>query len=124
MSHSSIRSSPPRVMIKGTVSWDQTSRPLSILLDSGADNNFIDTSFATQIHIPCQLLPHPKEVFALDGRLLAQVTHRTVPVSLMTGMSKVRPGGQSRPAVRFHTARSFGLITYYLWPACTVKQNK
>ena len=40
------------------------------------------------------------------------------------GMSKVRPGGQSRPAVRFHTARSFGLIMYYLWPACTVKQNK
>ena len=83
MSHSSIRSSPPRVMIKGTVSWDQTSRPLSILLDSGADDNFIDTGLATQIHIPCQLLPHPKEVFALDGRLLAQVTHRTVPVNLM-----------------------------------------
>ena len=70
-------------MIKGTVSWDQTSSPLSILVDSGADDNFIDTSFATQVHIPCQLLPHPKKVFALDGRFLAQVTHRTVPVNLM-----------------------------------------
>ena len=34
VSQSSICSSPPRLVIKGTVSWDQTSRPLSILVDS------------------------------------------------------------------------------------------
>lgn len=39
-------------------------------------------------------------------------------------MSKVRPVGQSRPPVIFHTARNFGLIMYYLWPACTVNENK
>ena len=83
MSQSSVCSSPPRLVIKGTISWDLISRPLSILVDSGADDNFIDSSLATQVHIPCQLLPHPKEVFALDGRLLAQVTHRTVPISLL-----------------------------------------
>lgn len=83
MSLSSFCSSPSRLTIKGTVSWDQSSRSLSILVDSGADDNFIDSSFASQAGIPCQLLSHPKRVFALDGRLLAQVTHRTAPVNLM-----------------------------------------
>uniref|UniRef100_A0A674PP04 Extracellular calcium-sensing receptor-like n=1 Tax=Takifugu rubripes TaxID=31033 RepID=A0A674PP04_TAKRU len=40
------------------------------------------------------------------------------------GMSKVWPGGQSRPAVRFHTARNFSLTMYYLWPAGTNRINK
>ena len=83
MSQSSVCSSPPRLMIKGTVSWDQTSRSLSILVDSGADDNLVDSSFAAQAKIPFQLLSHHKRVFALDDRLLAQVTHGTVPVNLM-----------------------------------------
>ena len=83
MSHSSILLSPPRLLVKGTVSWSQVSLPLSVLVDSGSDDNFIDSSFIAQSHIPSELLPQPKEVFALDGRLLARITHRTVPVSLL-----------------------------------------
>ena len=37
------------------------------------------------------------------------------------GVSKVRPGGQSRPAIRFHAARSLIFIIYYLWPARIVR---
>ena len=37
------------------------------------------------------------------------------------GVSKVRPGGQSRPAIRFHAARSFIFIISYLWPARIVR---
>ena len=78
MSHSSILLSPPRLLVKGTVSWSQVSLPLSVLVDSGSDDNFIDSSFIAQSHIPSELLPP-----ALDGRLLARITHRTVPVSLL-----------------------------------------
>ena len=53
----------------------QTSLPISILVDSGADDSFIDSDFAAQSGIPSQL-------FALDGRLLAHVTHHTIPVFL------------------------------------------
>ena len=83
VSHSSIMLSPPRLLVKGTVSWSQVSLPLSVLVDSGADDNFTDSDFIIQSNIPSEPLPQPKEVFALDGRLLARVTHRTVPVSLL-----------------------------------------
>ena len=83
VSHSSVISSPPRLLLKGTVSWSQVSLPLSVLVNSGADDNFIDSDFITQSNLPSEPLPRPKNVFALDGRLLARVTHRTVPVSLL-----------------------------------------
>lgn len=82
MSHSAVVSSTPRLILKGTISWTPSTLPISILVDSGADDNFIESDFAAQSGIPSQLLPHPKRVFALDGRMLAHVTHRTIPVSL------------------------------------------
>lgn len=53
------------------------------LIDSGSDDNFIDSATVSQAHIPTLPLPTPKKVFALDGRLLAHVTHRTAPLSLL-----------------------------------------
>lgn len=82
MSHSAVVSSPPCLILKGTISWTPSTLPISILVDSGADDNFIDSDFAAQSGIPSQLLPHPKRVFALDGRMLAHVTHRTITISL------------------------------------------
>ena len=83
MSHTSINSaSSNRIPVKGTISWSQNSVPLQVLIDSGADDNFIDSDFVMQSKLPFEPLPEPKDVFALDGRLLAQVTHRTAPVSL------------------------------------------
>lgn len=78
MSHSAVVSSTPRLILKGTISWTPSTLPISILVDSGADDNFIESDFAAQSGIPSQLLPHPKRVFALDG----SVTHRTITVSL------------------------------------------
>ena len=45
-------------------------------------NTFID-SYITQSNLPSEPLPEPMDVFALNGRLLARVTHRTVPVPLL-----------------------------------------
>nr|XP_008302615.1 PREDICTED: uncharacterized protein LOC103374318 [Stegastes partitus] len=54
-----------------------------VLIDSGADDSFIDQEFATQIRAPLELLDTPKIIKALDGRLLATVTHRTRPLSMI-----------------------------------------
>lgn len=41
------------------------------------------TDVVFQSNLPSEPLPEPKEMFSLDGRLLARVTHRTAPVSLL-----------------------------------------
>ena len=48
-----------------------------------SDENFIDYDLCSQAQLRLDLLPEPMEVFALDGCLLARVTHRTTPVSLL-----------------------------------------
>ena len=64
-----------------------------------------------QAHILTFPLPTPIKVFALDGRLLAQVTHRTVPLPLLLSGSHrehiqllIIPSPQS-PLVFGHTRR-------------------
>lgn len=52
------------------------------LVDSGADDNFIDTELVNQLQIPLKPLVKPKNANALDGRLIATVSLRTDPVSL------------------------------------------
>lgn len=49
-----------------------------MLVDLGADDNFIDSDFVFQYNIPTLLL----HFYALDGRLLSQITHCTAPHSL------------------------------------------
>lgn len=61
----------------------QVSVPLQVLIDSGADENLIDCVFVSRSNLPSEPLPEPKDVFALDGKLLARITHRTAPVSLL-----------------------------------------
>lgn len=58
--------------------WAQKKLPLSLLVDSGADDSFIDKSLARQVGLPLEALSEPKTVLDLDGRTLAQITHRTV----------------------------------------------
>lgn len=60
----------------------QDTYPLQILIDSGADDNFIDSGIISKLSIPTVELANSKEVLALDGRLLAEVTHRTAPITL------------------------------------------
>ncbi|KAI3353354.1 hypothetical protein L3Q82_019889, partial [Scortum barcoo] len=53
------------------------------LIDSGAEENFIDEQAAEQAGIPSEPLERPRNALAVDGRILAQVTHRTLPVKLV-----------------------------------------
>ena len=61
---------------------DQTSL-LTILLDSGADESFIDRELVHQLGIDTVPLGSPIETQALDRRPLARVERRTVPVNLL-----------------------------------------
>ena len=51
-------------------------------MDSGADDNFIDSTLVQQALIPVETLDVPRTVNAVDGRRLAVVTRRTLPVTL------------------------------------------
>lgn len=64
----------------GTVSWSQVSFPLEVFVDSGADDNFIDSCLVSQFNLSTESLPTAKDVVALDGRLVGRVTHHTAPL--------------------------------------------
>ena len=59
--------------------------PLSVsaMVDSGAEENFIDSGFASQVGIALEQLPSPLDANALDGQHLARITHRTKPLELI-----------------------------------------
>lgn len=61
----------PRTQLKAVLMWEQSSFPFTALIDSGADDNFIDATFAAQSNPPIQELPVSQTVRALDGRLLS-----------------------------------------------------
>ena len=50
---------------------------LLALINSGADESFLDTTLVKQLGLPTELLDEPLEANTLDGRLLARVTTRT-----------------------------------------------
>ncbi len=62
--------------------FPQNSLLLEVLVDCGADDSFIDSEPCSKANVPTETLPQPKDVLALNGQLLARVTHRTAPLSL------------------------------------------
>lgn len=73
----------PRTQVYVSLFWKRQSIQLSALIDSGADESFIDAALASQLDLPTVGLDQPLRASALDGRLLANVTHRTVPVHIL-----------------------------------------
>ena len=72
-----------RPLLEAVLLWQDQVLPLSILLDSGADESFIDRELVLRWKIDTVPLPSPIETQALDGRTLTRVEHRTVPVDLL-----------------------------------------
>lgn len=65
-------------MFDAVVRWRGSSFPCSALIDSGAEGNFIDESWAIEHGIPLHELSDPPPAFALDqgwANFLAQGTH-------------------------------------------------
>ena len=62
--------------------WSQQTLPVQVLIDSGADDNFIDVDLVRQHDLPVFELDEPKKVLGIDGKLLVHVTHKTQPIKL------------------------------------------
>lgn len=53
------------------------------MIDSGAEENFLDSSLAEQLQIPLVPLETPVEAHSLNGLPLAQVDEKAVPITLI-----------------------------------------
>ena len=63
--------------------WQVQTLPFTILLDSGADESFIDRELVRKLEIDTVPFDPPSESQALDGKTLTRVERRTVPVNLL-----------------------------------------
>ncbi|KAJ0068821.1 hypothetical protein NL108_011442 [Boleophthalmus pectinirostris] len=73
----------PRLLLPATLCLHNQSLPLQALLDSGAEQNFMDSDLILQAGISIEPLPEPIQVSALNGTVLAKITHHTVPLHLI-----------------------------------------
>jgi hypothetical protein len=62
--------------------WGDRSKSPRVLIDSGADESFMDTTLVSDLGISTQLLSIPMDARALDGCSIGRVTHSTVPINL------------------------------------------
>lgn len=65
-----------RIQLTGVIYGPRHSLPVQILADSGAEGNFVDSDFVKENDFPVYK-PTPKEVHAVDGRLLELITLKT-----------------------------------------------
>lgn len=66
-----------QIQLAGVIHLPQHSIPAQILVDSGAEGDFIDTNFVKENNLPIYELPVPKEVHAVDSRLLEVIKFKT-----------------------------------------------
>ena len=66
--------------------------PLSVsaMVDSGAEENCIDSGLASRVGIALEQLPSPLDANALGGQHLARITHRTKPLELIVRETTMR----------------------------------
>ena len=83
VSRTPINSSHPGPLLAGTIHTPLLSIPLSVLVDSGADDNLIDGALAHQLLLPLTPLKPPVVATALDRRLITNMTPSTAPISLV-----------------------------------------
>lgn len=77
----------------------QATIPFFPLVDSGADESFIDESIVNQHSIPVVPLSDTRTIYAVNGSVLAQVTHQTQPVTMLTS-------GNHREEIQLFVIRS------------------
>ena len=71
-----------RTPLHAILLWGEQSKSLRGLVDSGADESFMDTTLVSELGIPIQPLSIPMDVRALDGCSIGRVTHNTTRINL------------------------------------------
>uniref|UniRef100_A0A3B4BH69 Retrotransposon gag domain-containing protein n=1 Tax=Periophthalmus magnuspinnatus TaxID=409849 RepID=A0A3B4BH69_9GOBI len=99
-----------KLLLQATMCYRSETLPISALVDSGAEEDFIDQRVAEQWGITLEPLERPLTALALNGQLLAKVTHVTEPVTLILS-------GNHHESCSFHviSSPSAPLILGYLW---------
>lgn len=75
--------SSPRLILQGRLLWGDSSLPVPLIVDSGANDCFIDKTLAREAGLPLVKLPEHRTVHDLNGRTLARATHRTTSLTLL-----------------------------------------
>ncbi|KAL0203584.1 hypothetical protein M9458_001602 [Cirrhinus mrigala] len=75
-------SSATSTLLPGRLRWQNHDLHCTALLDSGAEGNFMDYSFARSNQVPLSPLTDPIAVNALNGQTLPKITFVTKPVTL------------------------------------------
>lgn len=73
----------PRLLLPATLIANNQSFPLSVLVDSGCEQNLIDSALVQQMSIETEPLTVPLRVTTIDGKGLPQITHQTKPLQLV-----------------------------------------
>ena len=80
VSHSPPTTRPARFPV--TLAWQGQTLRVGAIIDSGADENFMDAQLARSATLPLVALECPLAVSALDGHNLGPITHRSIPLSM------------------------------------------
>lgn len=72
----------PHLSCPAKLIFQSCIHPCSALIDSGAEQSFIDEALAQKLGIPVEPLPEVLQVAALNGAPLASITHRTTDLTL------------------------------------------
>lgn len=87
------------MQLEAKLCWNQQSLLLLALVDSGADEKFLDIHFAAQAGIATEPLEVPIDANALNSKLFARITHHTKPLHLILS-------GNHREYIQFHLISS------------------
>lgn len=82
MSRSDMGQNPPRALTKVTLLLNNRLVELEALIDSEADDNFMDWQVARDNQVGLRKLDQPRQASALNGRFIFQLTHCTEPCEL------------------------------------------
>lgn len=88
-----------RTLIPASVLLNGSVIKCSVLIDSGAEGNFVDVEWAHHYGLPIHSLSSPLIVHSLNGQQLMAVTQITGPVSLITS-------GNHREEIEFYLFNS------------------
>ncbi|KAH6566543.1 hypothetical protein BASA62_006640 [Batrachochytrium salamandrivorans] len=106
--HISSLSSLNKLLLPGTLRIGPSTHVDTFFVDCGADDLFVDSKLATDLHIPLVKLSTPIQLRLADGDSSSVISHRTVPLQLHIG-------SHVETASFYVTNLCHGIILGYSW---------
>ncbi|KAH9272159.1 hypothetical protein BASA83_005497 [Batrachochytrium salamandrivorans] len=104
----SALSSLKKLLLPGTLRLGPLSHVDTFFVDCGADDLFMDSKLAADLHIPLVKLSTPIQLRLADGDSSSVISHRTVPLQLHIG-------SHVETALFYVTNLCHGIILGYSW---------